>query len=68
MPFFFKGENDLWQLLIGSETGQVNHYNQVEGNILGSFTLVAETFEGVVEGERSAVSYMDFTNDGITYS
>ncbi|MFM1998291.1 MAG: hypothetical protein RL204_238 [Bacteroidota bacterium] len=65
VPFFFKDENDQFQLLVGSETGQVNHYNQVEGNIFSSFNLITETFEGVLEGERSAVSYVDITNDGI---
>jgi len=65
VPFFFKDENDLWQLLIGSETGQVNQYDQIEGNIFGSFNLITQSFEGALEGERSAVSYMDFTNDGI---
>jgi hypothetical protein len=65
VPFFFKDENDFWQLLIGSETGQVNQYDQIEGNIFGSFNLITQSFEGVLEGERSAVSYMDFTNDGI---
>jgi hypothetical protein len=65
VPFLFKDENDLWQMLIGSETGQVNHYNQIEGNVLGSFNLITDTFEGVVEGERSAVAFVDVTNDGI---
>ena len=65
VPFFYKDENDQFQLLVGSETGQVNHYNQVEGNIFSSFNLITETFEGVLEGERSAVSYVDITNDGI---
>jgi hypothetical protein len=65
VPFFFKDENDFWQLLIGSETGQVNQYDQIEGNIYGSFNLITQSFEGVLEGERSAVAYVDMTNDGI---
>jgi len=65
VPFFFKDENDFWQLLIGSETGQVNQYDQIEGNIFGSFNLITQSFEGVIEGERSAVAYVDMTNDGI---
>lgn len=65
VPFMFKDEEGHWQLLIGTETGQINHYDQIEGNISGSFHLVTENYEGINEGERSSVFLSDITGDGL---
>lgn len=60
---FFKNELNEWEVLLGTETGQVNHFTNVSGNLLGDFTLVTTDFEGINEGERCAVWFEDITND-----
>lgn len=64
VPFMFKDELGLWQLIIGTETGQINHYNAIEGNFLGTFNLVTTDFLGIDEGDRSSVSMGDLNGDG----
>ncbi len=64
VPCLFKDELGIWQLIIGTETGQINHYNNIEGNFLGSFNLVTEEFLGIREGARTSVSMNDFNGDG----
>ncbi|MFN0030547.1 MAG: T9SS type A sorting domain-containing protein [Flavobacteriales bacterium] len=65
IPFLFKNELNLWQLLIATETGQINHYNNIEGNILGYFDLVTEDYMEIDEGERSSVFMQDLNNDDV---
>ncbi|MFM2227565.1 MAG: hypothetical protein RL664_908 [Bacteroidota bacterium] len=64
VPHFFKNELNLWEVLLGTETGQVNHFSNVSGNLLGDFTLDTTDFEGINEGERCAVWFEDITADG----
>lgn len=65
VPFFFKNSNDEWELLLGTETGQINHYNNISGNLNGTFNLVTADFEGIREGERSAPFMSDLNDDGL---
>lgn len=65
VPNFYKNEQGLWELLMGTETGQINHYNNIEGNLLTNFNLVTTTYENIREGERSSVFLEDIDNDGI---
>ena len=51
-------------MLLGTETGQVNHFSNVSGNLLGDFTLDTTDFEGINEGERCSVWFEDITADG----
>ena len=64
VPYFFKNEVNEWEVLLGTETGQVNHFSNVSGNLLGDFTLDTTDFEGINEGERCAVWFEDITADG----
>lgn len=64
VPHFFKNELNEWEVLLGTETGQVNHFSNVSGNLLGDFTLDTTDFEGINEGERCAVWFEDITADG----
>lgn len=64
VPHFFKNDVNEWEVLLGTETGQVNHFSNVSGNLLGYFTLVTTDFEGINEGERCAVWFDDITADG----
>jgi len=64
VPHFFKNEVNEWEVLLGTETGQVNHFSNVSGNLLGDFTLDTTDFQGINEGERCAVWFEDITSDG----
>ena len=64
VPHFFKNEVNEWEVLLGTETGQVNHFSNLTGNLLGDFTLDTTDFEGINEGERCAVWFEDITADG----
>lgn len=65
VPFFFKNENNELELLIGTETGQINHFNNISGNLNGDFNLVTEDYENIKEGERCAVFLSDINGDGL---
>lgn len=65
VPHFFKNNQDEWELLIGSETGQINHYHHISGNLNGVFTLVNSSFENIYEGERAAPFLADINGDGL---
>lgn len=60
----YKNASGFWQLLIGTETGQINHYDQIEGNLLGAFHLVTNSFENIFEGERCSIHMNDINADG----
>jgi hypothetical protein len=64
VPFFFKNSNDEFELILGTETGQINHYNNISGNLNGTFNLVTNDFENIKEGDRGSVFLSDITNDG----
>jgi hypothetical protein len=64
IPFFYKNGEGLWQLLMGTETGQINYYDQIEGNINGDFHLVTLDYENIKEGDRTSIFLSDITNDG----
>lgn len=65
VPFFYKNLEGVLELLVGSETGQINHYNDIEDNIFGSFNLLTSTFQNIDEGQRTAVFLRDITGDGL---
>ncbi len=65
VPHFFKNNQNQWELIMGTETGQINHYNNIDNNLEGSFNLLTNTFEGIRDGERSSVFLADITGDGL---
>lgn len=65
VPHMIRNANNLMELFIGSETGQINHYNNIEGNLSGQFNLVTNDFGNINEGEKSAVFFSDMNNDGL---
>lgn len=52
------------ELLVGSEGGWIHHYDNIEGNVNGTWNLVDSMWQHVREGERTAVALHDFTGDG----
>jgi hypothetical protein len=57
-------DNGKYQLIIGSQTGYVHHYDSIENNILGSYRQVDTTLLGYPHGIRSGVALADINNDG----
>jgi hypothetical protein len=64
VPYFFRNGNGDARLLLGTETGKVNYYGNIDGNLEGSFDLIELEFAGIREGDRSAVSLFDMNDDG----
>lgn len=63
VPHFFRNDQGEWELLLGTETGQINHFTDVVENTSGTATLVTSDFLGVNEGQRCAVFLADLNND-----
>jgi hypothetical protein len=63
IPHFYRDGLGDWQLLLGTETGQLMHYNNIQLN--DDFNLVSTTFEGIFEGFRSAPYMADINGNAI---
>jgi len=63
VPHFFTSDDGNLELFVGTEVGIINHYNDIEGNFLGDFNLVTESFQNINEGDRSAVWLADMNGD-----
>jgi hypothetical protein len=64
VPLMYLNNDGDRELLLGSEDGWIRSYNNIEGNLNGTWTEVDTTWQGLHEGERTAVCLHDFTNDG----
>lgn len=64
VPFMFLNEAGEKEILLGSESGWLYHYGDIDGNELGTYTLLDSTFLGVREGIRTAPCMHDLTGDG----
>ena len=53
-----------YQLFIGSKSGFIHHYDNIDGNLLGNYNLVDSTVFEIPEGIRSTCSLADLNNDG----
>jgi subtilisin-like proprotein convertase family protein len=62
-PFMFR-QAGVTKLLSGSELGYLRLYENIDGNLTGTFSLTDSTFMGVREGAHSAPSGADINNDG----
>lgn len=63
-PYFYI-ENDATQLLVGSESGHLYHYNNIDNNINGSFNLLDTFALNIWDGIKTSVSYQDLNNDSV---
>ena len=63
-PFFYKVD-DQWILLLGSETGKLDYYNQISNNLDGEFNEIPGPASGIDEGERVVPAVFDLNNDNL---
>lgn len=63
MPFMYS-DAGITKLLVGSEIGSIYAYNNIDGNLTGTFNRTDTAIFNINEGTRCSVSYEDITNDG----
>ncbi len=63
MPFLYS-DAGVTKLLVGSEMGNIYLYNNIDGNLVGTFNRVDTTLFHINEGPRCAIFFEDITNDG----
>ena len=61
-PCLFDNDGS-YELFVGSANGKIYHYNNIDNNLNGSFTLLDSTFQNIYEGERCAPAVFDINND-----
>jgi hypothetical protein len=64
MPFMHS-DAGVTKLLVGSEIGNVYLYDNIDGNLTGTFNEVDTALFHVNEGPRCAPFFEDITNDGL---
>ena len=63
-PFLFS-QAGITKLLVGSEIGNIYLYDNIDGNLTGTFNKVDTALFHVNEGPRCAPFFEDITNDGL---
>ncbi|MBL0342371.1 MAG: T9SS type A sorting domain-containing protein [Bacteroidetes bacterium] len=53
-----------YQLLVGSISGYIYQYNNIDGNLNGTFNLVDSMYYDIYEPDRSTVDVADLNGDG----
>ena len=63
IPEFLDVDNE-YHLIVGSKSGALHYYDQIEGNLASSFHLVDTALEDIYIGDFSAPAIADFDGDG----
>ena len=64
VPWMWEDDEGNLQLILGNEVGTINHFDDIEGNLEGTFNVVEESMDDIWEGIRSGGCIYDFNNDG----
>ncbi|MCB9169927.1 MAG: T9SS type A sorting domain-containing protein [Flavobacteriales bacterium] len=64
VPFMYLNSDGERELLVGSESGWVHHYKNIDGNLTGTFTQLDSAFQGIKEGRNSSIALYDIDSDG----
>lgn len=54
IPHFFRDKQNSLRLFVGSESGRIFYYKDIEANLNGTFTLAEERLAGISEGIMTA--------------
>lgn len=63
IPFLYE-ENGNTKLLVGAESGYLYKYDNIDGNLNGTFNLVDSMYQNIYEGNRISQHGADITGDG----
>ena len=63
-PYMYLNAAGERELLVGSESGFIHLYDNIEGNVNGMWNLVDSAFQGIRAGVRTGVCAYDYTDDG----
>ncbi|MFT5183402.1 MAG: hypothetical protein ACI84C_000528 [Flavobacteriales bacterium] len=63
VPFLWHNQEGEIQMIMGTETGYISHFDNISGNLEGDFNLVTDEFAGIWEGTYSGAWMHDFTGD-----
>lgn len=64
VPWIWENEQGKYELLVGSEAGEIFHYNDIENHLNDTFPLVTKYFGDISEGSRLAPTLADLNYDG----
>ena len=53
-----------YELLVGSDNGNIFHYNNIDGNLAGAFALLDSNYQNILESKRITISSADIDGDG----
>ena len=62
-PLLFDNGNG-YELLVGSESGSIYHYTNIDGNLAGNFTLQDSSYQQIFEPKRVTAAMTDIDGDG----
>jgi hypothetical protein len=62
-PFMFDAGGS-YKLLCGSMSGYIYYYDNIDGNLTGTFNVIDTTLNYINDGLRNAVQYVDLNSDG----
>ena len=64
VPFVWENKQGEYEMVVGSELGELHHYTNIDNNLSGTFTLETKQFGGVKEGSRLSPYAKDIDGDG----
>ena len=54
-----------YELFVGSESGTIYHYQNIDNNLTGNFNLIDSVYNGIDESKRLTLSVCDYNTDGV---
>jgi hypothetical protein len=63
VPLMFDSAG-VYRLLVGSESGFVYEYGNIDNNLTGNFTLIDSMYQNIYEPKRVTISRADYDGDG----
>jgi hypothetical protein len=64
-PFLRLNEGNQIELYVGSQSGYIYRYSNLDGNLSGTFTLEDSSWGGLNPGQKSSLAMGDMNGDGL---